>query len=224
MKNLSNLITTLTLTIFLVISVQSKIEAQSKKFYVKPSFTIINLAEESTADIGGLSFENTFSLSNSKTLGISLGYNFLPKTYLDIVIGIPPSLEITGKNEFEGTTIGSILYAPMIMSIDHRIIRLGRLSSIIGAGINYTYILKETDNTIEELNVNNFLAPLIKLGLDFRISNSISLSITANKIIKGSTSVTGKLSEGIPGLGGAPVKSDIQLNPTAVQLGFTYGL
>jgi len=224
MKTLNIVLTKLILTITILILSQSNTQAQSKNFYIKPSYTIIKLAEQSTADIGGLSFENTFSLSDSRTLGVSLGYQFLPNTYIDIVLGVPPSLDITGHNEFEGTEIGSIVYAPMIMSIDHRIIRLGRLSSIIGAGINYTYILKETDNAIEELTVNNFFAPLIKLGLDFRISNSISLSITANKIIKGSTSVTGKLSEGIPGLGGAPVKSDIQLNPTAIQLGFTYGL
>lgn len=212
------------LTIFLCITYLLITHGQSNRFYIKPSVTFINLNETSTSALAGTSLTNAFSMSNSKTLAISLGYDFLPNTYIDVVFGIPPSSDIIGQNEFEGIDLGSIKYAPVIVTIDYKLIRLGRVSSTIGAGINYTYILEETDKAIEDITVNNYLAPLFKLGLDLRLNTNVSFSITANRIINCSTSVTGNINSEIPNLGGAPFTSEVELNSAVLQFGMTFNL
>ena len=210
------------LVLILCIAYCININSQSNRFYIKPSATFIYLNENSTSDLAGTSLTNAFSMSDSKTLAISLGYNFLPNTFIDVVFGIPPSSDIIGQKEFEGIELGSIKYAPAIITIDYKFIRLGKVSSTIGAGINYTYIFEETDKGIEGFTVNNYLAPLAKFGLDLMLTTNVSFSITANRIINGSTSVLGKINSEIPNLGGAPFTSEVELNSTALQFGMTF--
>jgi|GEM_PF-5001943 len=217
MKNLKPI--KIAFPLILLISTLISLNGQSRRLYVKPSFTYIHLAEKSKVNLAGTSLKNTFSVTDSKTFGTSIGYKFTANLAIDILVGIPPSLDIIGKNEFEGITLGSIVYAPFIISLDYKIMSLDRMNTIIGVGFNYTNILKETDGAVDKLTANNFLAPSIKFGLDFKLSNKLSLTLTANKIIKGTTSVTGSINPEIPNLGGAPVTSEIELNPTAIQFG-----
>lgn len=195
---------------------------QANKFYINPNYTQIKFDATSKVDIAGFGFKNVFSLSESQTIGFSFGYYLTNNIAIDLVLGAPPTTNITGQNEIEGLTIGSIKYAPLILTLDITPIRIGRLKVLIGGGINYTYILEEIDSAVEELQVENFYDPVLKLGIDIRLGDKLSISANMMKILKGSTSVSGMVGLNVPELGGAPTFSDIILNPTATQIGINY--
>ena len=223
MKNISYPILKIVIVITMILScLGSILFGQANKFYVNPSFTQINFDVSSTDDIAGSNFKDLYSLSNSKTLGFSIGYYLNDRIALDMILGVPPSTDIIGQKEIEGLPIGSIKYAPMILTINYKAFNINRLGVIVGAGINYTYILDEKDGAIEDLQVDNFLDPVLKAGLDFRLSNKISLAINMLKIINGSTTVSGKVGPNVPELAGAPTISEIILNPIAAQIGVKY--
>lgn len=216
--NMKKLILMVTVLSFIGTSLQG----QSSRFYINPNLTQISFNPTSAVDIAGLGFENLFSISDSKTLGISFGYYLTNNIAIDLILGAPPTTNITGQNEIEGLTIGSIKYAPLILTLDITPIRIGRLKFLIGGGINYTYILEEIDGAVEELQVENFYDPVLKLGIDIRLGDKLSISANMMKILKGSTSVSGMVGLNVPELGGAPTFSDIILNPTATQIGINY--
>lgn len=208
--------------ILLVIAITlsgNQLYGQKNKFYFKPNYTLIKFNPSSSVDIAGTSFKDLFALADSETYGLSIGYFFSDNISVDLVVGIPPSTNITGEAQVEGLPIGSIMYAPLILSLEHSVFRIGSFRPFVGAGINYSLILSETDGGVEELQVDNFLAPVIKVGFDLQLFDRLGVGFNFLRILNATTSVNGKVGSSVPELSGAPVSSTVDLDPTVFQFG-----
>ena len=84
----------------------------------------------------------------------------------------------------------------------------------VGAGINYTIILKNHDGAVQNLHVNSPVGVTLQGGFETWLNNRISLFADVKHIYLNTTA------RGL--VQGAPAKAEVQLNPTIVTGGLSF--
>jgi len=131
--------------------------------------------------------------------------------------GIPPeaTLKVSGSAAGlppVGTELGKITYAPAVASVTYDLPRLGKLQPYIGGGVNYTIVYNEKDAALKKVQVSNGVAPVIQVGADIEVAKGWTVGLDIKKIF---LDVDGA---GDFGVGGPPVKVDLQVDPLVVML------
>ncbi len=213
--------------VLILIFVLAQVYAFSQDYglYLKPTYTSLTCNETSVVNFAGNELNDVNVLSNSKTIGLAVGYQFKNNISTEILLGFPvPNTTITGSNELEGFAIGEVEFAPMTLNVLYNFDLHKRLKPYVGVGISYTIILDEIDATIANLSVDNTLSPMLTVGLDYMLTNKIAITFYGNKLFRFITNVSGSVTTLDPVLGGAPVFSEVNLDPTIFHFGFRFNL
>jgi outer membrane protein len=150
--------------------------------------------------------------SSNTTLALELGYDLSPKLRARFLIGVPPTTTLTGTGALAGTgTLGKVQYGPAVLSLTYALGQLGPVRPYLGAGVNYTIVLKSEDGFISNLNVKSAFGSVLQAGFDVPLDGGWSLGLDARKIFL-KTKVTGTL----PAMGGAAASADVRLNPLVI--------
>ena len=216
MKNYSSY----SLLLVLCLLSSSMLQAQKKSgFYVMPGLSILNLITDANVTVGDTAFPDAdFVVSDATTFSFNVGY-FINENYsLDLQLGLPPSSDIFGSGTIEGFEIGNFTYAPTALTINRHFKVARRLDFFLGAGISYTFIQDVEGVLVDELNIENFISPVVKAGFNIDLSDRFSL--VGNVVgVWGRTTTTGFLNPAIPQIGGAPFTTEIDLRPIIFQSG-----
>lgn len=147
--------------------------------------------------------------SSNTTLGFALEYQWDPHWSAHLLAGIPPQTTLSGSGALAAAgTLGKVTYAPAVASVTWRFDPVGGITLYLGAGINYTIVLRSRDAFISPLDVDNAWSPVLHAGFELPLADGWSMSLDARQLwLK--THARGNL----PAMGGAPAKADVQLNP-----------
>lgn len=197
---------------------------KDKGWYIQPGALFVNFIEDSKVNAAGMEIDGaSVELSNEVTASMQFGYNFSEKFSISSLIALPPTTTITGKGAIAGLTIGEVTFIPIILSGNYHFKILKNIEPYIGVGLNYTVISKEKDNNLLDLEAENMFGFVLRGGVNYMFSKNWGLNASATmNFIK--TDITGSVAPGIPGLGGAPVNAEVNVNPLGLQIGLVYKL
>jgi len=187
--------------------------------YLQGGIAFVNFNESATIFAGGAELTGSdASVSNGTTLGLGIGYSFNSKISAILLIGVPPKTDVIGLGgPVDGVPVGTLQYAPSILAVNYHF-QFGKFQPFVGAGLNYTMILKETDGLIADINAENMIAPTLRLGFELMFDENIGIFAVVNQIW-GNTNVKGTAPAS---LGSAPIVAEVKLNPTIIGTGVTY--
>lgn len=187
-------------------------------WYVQLGPAYIAFDEDATIDTpagtipgANAEFENNFGV------GLGIGYQFSEKWSAIFIFGTTPTTTVTGTGTLAGTTVGDIKYGPSVLALNYHIPTNKRFKPFVGAGLNYTKIFSTEDGAITNLEADDTFGFVLRAGFDYEITERHGLFFSANKVFASSTA-----RGNAPGLGGAPVTADIDLDPLILHTGWSF--
>ena len=155
--------------------------------------------------------------SDNKTLLFDISRRFGDKWKGRFFGGVPPQATLKVSKSAAGlppvgTKLGKISYAPAVASVTYDLPTLGKIQPYIGGGVNYTIVYNEKDAALKKLQVSNGVAPVVQIGADMKVGKGWTIGLDIKKIF---LDVNGT---GDFGVGGPPVKVDLQVDPLVVFL------
>lgn len=191
------------------------------RWYIQVGPAALAFKESAKISAGGSEIPGAgVTLSDNKSLVANIGYFITPSVSLAAMIGIPPTTKVDGTGPLAGLRAGEITYGPSMFTANYHFRQFGKFQPFIGAGFTYTAILDTKDGAIQDLKVDNALGGAIRAGFDYMLSERNGFYMSAQKLFVG-TDVNGTVNPAIPGLGGAPIKASIDLDPLIISAGYT---
>jgi len=83
--------------------------------------------------------------SDNNALTFDFGYIINDNWNARLIVGIPPTTKVTGAGTLPPILLGRVQYAPAVLSATYNLPQMGLVRPYVGAGINYTRILKSKD-------------------------------------------------------------------------------
>ncbi|MES2262634.1 MAG: OmpW family outer membrane protein [Pseudomonadota bacterium] len=162
-------------------------------------------------------------VQDNATVAMEVGYAVTPDWTARFVFGIPPVSALTAQGTLKQYMppltgkLGSVRYAPAVLSLTHGLGQWGPLRPYLGAGINYTWVVADNDGDVANLKVRSAWGRVLELGVDWPIDRSWSAFADVRKLFV-STSATGT----VPALGGPPARVELRLDPVVLHIGVGY--
>ncbi|WP_375138963.1 OmpW/AlkL family protein [Azohydromonas caseinilytica] len=157
-------------------------------------------------------------LQNNTTLAAEISHHFTPAWSAGLTVGVPARTRVIGTGAAEAFgEMGAGRYGPMALTVRYAFNDFGRWHPYIGTGITYFVMLKEYDSFIKDLKIDNAFGGVIQFGIHYNIDSHLGLFIDAKKLFV-KTSATGNL----PALAGAPLNTNVKLNPAVLHAGILF--
>jgi len=158
------------------------------------------------------------TLEDRTTLLAEIGYSFTPNWSANLTLGVPPTSNIEGKGTAEGFgKLGEVEYGPTALSLQYQFDGAYGLRPYLGAGAVYFLVMDEKDGNVSNLKIDNAWGSLLQAGVEYQFSPRVGVFVDFKKLFL-NTEGKGNL----PALGGAPVKADVDLDPTVATLGVVF--
>jgi outer membrane protein len=154
---------------------------------------------------------------------VELGYEFADGWAARIALAPPPTVTVFADGSLKAFTpplsgtIGKAKIAPIVMTVTYSPGSFHGFTPYVGAGVNYTIVMKTSDGDVASINAKNAWGSAIEVGADWSIDRNWSVYVDARKVYVNTTG-TGF----IPALGGVPVHGEVALNPMIVSAGVGY--
>lgn len=189
--------------------------AQSSPWSVRLGAAHVGFNTQADVFLGGAAVPGANAEAKNNTAAVlEIGYSLSPEWTGRLLLGIPPTTTLTGTGALAGAgTLGRVTYGPAVLSLTYGLGQWGPIKPYVGAGINYTIVLKSEDGFISNLDVKNAFAPVLQVGFEVPLEGGWSIGLDARKIYL-KTKATGT----VPAFGGAPAKADIRLNPLLISV------
>lgn len=182
----------------------------------------ISFDESATISAGGSEIPGAgASLTDDVSIAVGLGYFLTPAISIEAIIGAPPTTTITGTGTLDGVKVGEVTYGPAMLMANYTFRQFGRFQPLVGAGVTYTRVFDADGDAIANLEVDDAMGSLVRIGFDYMVDDHQGLFVTVQKLFV-DTTISGTVDPAIPGLGGAPASAEIDLDPVIVFAGYTY--
>lgn len=152
-----------------------------------------------------------------------LGYEFADGWAARLALAPPPTVTVFAGGSLKGYTpplsgtIGKAKIAPVVMTMTYSPGNFRGLTPYVGAGVNYTIVMKTWDGDVASIKAKNAWGSALEAGADWSIDSRWSLYMDARKLYVKTTG-TGF----VPALGGMPVRGKVALDPLLVSAGVGY--
>ena len=154
---------------------------------------------------------------------VELGYEFADGWAARIALAPPPAVTVLADGSLKGFapplsgTIGKAKIAPIVMTVTYSPGTFHGFTPYVGAGVNYTIVMKTSDGDIASINAKNAWGSAFEVGADCSIDRNWSVYVDARKVYVRTTG-TGI----VPALGGVPAQGEVALNPMIISAGVGY--
>lgn len=191
-------------------------DAPFKHWFVRAGPAGVFYDEGAEISVGGQQIPGaSVHIKNNFTGEIEGGYYFNPNVSISLTVGAPPTATLYGTGPLTGLKLGKATYGPAVAAVQYHITNFGKFfQPYVGAGINYTIILKNHDGAVQNLHVNSPVGVTLQGGFETWLNNRISLFADVKHIYLNTTA------RGL--VQGAPAKAEVQLNPTIVTGGLSF--
>lgn len=158
------------------------------------------------------------SLEDKTTLLAEIGYSFTPHWSANLTLGIPPNSDIEGRGDAAPFgKLGEVRYGPLAMTLQYQFDGMHGFRPYVGAGAVYFLVTDEKDGAVSDLKVDDSWGSLVQAGVEYQFTRRVGLFVDFKKLFL-STDASGRLTA----LGGAPVKADVELDPTVATVGVVF--
>lgn len=152
------------------------------------------------------------SASPNTTLGFEVSYRNTPSLTTRFLAGVPPTTTLTGAGALATAgKLGKATYAPAVLSLTWSPFDSGPVRPYVGAGVNYTIVMNQSDAFISNLKVKSAFGSVLEVGAEMPLSNGWFIGLDARKIFL-KTQADGVL----PAFGGAAAHAEVRLDPLVV--------
>ena len=171
--------------------------------------------EKSTISVGGFTDPTAdIGLAPSYTLSTEAGYFLTPNIALAISSGYPPTETAKGAGSISALgTLGKVTGGMTDFNVQYHFANFGAFQPYVGAGPTYFAVFGTQDGALTNFRVHPSWGANLQIGADWMLTKNLGLFADVKKVFISTTS-TGSL-------GGAPVNTDVQLNPTLFSVGMT---
>jgi outer membrane protein len=191
---------------------------------VRAGYAYAAFAPSSSLSLAGSVVPGASVAIDGKSLVLGdVGYAFDDRWTVRFAFAAPPTVTVaadgalTGYMPPLGGTLGTIKLAPAVLSATYSPGEFAALRPYLGAGVNYTKIVKSTDGDIASLQARDAWGSALEIGCDLLLDRSWSAFVDVRKVYV-RTTATGT----VPVLGGAPVQATVALDPLLVSVGIGY--
>lgn len=155
------------------------------------------------------------TIGDATSATIDVGYFFTPNIAADLFLGVPASAEIDGAGSLEPLgTLAKVNYGPVILSVQYHFNNLGKVHPYLGLGVGRIIFLNERDRALANFSIDDSWAPAAQVGVRYELDAAWMLNADV-RYVPFSTPAAGSL-------GGAPVRSTLDIDPILMNVGLTY--
>lgn len=191
---------------------------QAGDFVVKLGITNLALADKIDLMVGGAPFAGAgLSTFEHQTISAQFAYFFTDTIAFNATLGFPPTISIYGAGTIGALPmLGKATYGPTAFTLQWHPVTTGRVRPYVGVGGSYMIVFGTQDGAFQNLKVENDLGFAFEAGVDFPMSDRVSLFLDAKKALLRPTA-TGSFQ-------GAAVVGQTRLDPWALTAGISFKL
>lgn len=144
-----------------------------------------------------------------------IGYYFLPNWSASLTVANPPTVNVKATGSLAAVgKLGSTTYLPPILAVQYHFTQFGAFQPYIGAGVNYTWMISNSDSALNNFRVRSNVGFALQAGTEYMIDNHWGVYADVKHVWLRTTAAGN--------LGGAPVTAKVTLDPTIVSAGVAY--
>lgn len=198
--------------------------AQTSPWSVRVGPARVTFHTRATLSVGGNAVPAAaVAASSSNFLGIELGYALTDAWTARLALGVPPTTTLSAAGSLTAMvppltgTLGKVTYGPAVLSGNYTLGNFGGFKPYVGAGVNFTVVMKNHDGDVAGLKVKSALGSAFEAGFDYPLTPRWTLFADARKVFV-KTTATGTL----PAIGGPDAVAHVTLNPVILHAGLGY--
>lgn len=154
-------------------------------------------------------------IGDATSATIDIGYFFTANVAGNLFLGVPATAEIDGAGSLEPLgTLAKVNYGPVILSAQYHFNNLGKVHPYLGVGVGRIVFLNERDRALANFKIDDSWAPVAQVGVRYELGAAWMLNADV-RYVPFSTHATGSL-------GGAPVRTSLDIAPILTSVGVTY--
>lgn len=191
-------------------------EASDGKWFIRAGVTGLSLADGLKLKLAGTPVPGAaLNTKNHATPTLQIGREIGPHLAVELTIGIPPNIDITGRGTLQPLgKLADTTYGPCLLVLQYRPLRHGTIQPYLGAGVGYMIVFDADDGAFKDIEIDNDVGPALEAGTDIMLSERAGIFLDVKKAFL-RTDARGTF-------GGAPVMARAKLDPWAVSVGATF--
>ena len=197
----------------LMLPSQANAQGAELDWFVRAGATQLTLADEIDLSVGGVTVPNAgIDTGTHFTSTIQLGHYVASNVAVALTVGIPPHIDVNGRDALQPFgRLAEATYGPGTLTVQYHPLRQGPFQPYVGVGAAYMHIFSTKDGAFQNVEIDDDLAPALEVGTDIMLAPRYGLFIDVKKAFL-RTTARGTF-------GGAPVVSEIRMDPWAVSAG-----
>jgi len=148
-------------------------------------------------------------------IAADIGYLFTPNWSASLTVANPPTASVSATGALAGVgKLGSTTYLPPIAAVQYHFRQFGAFQPYLGAGVNYTWFLANSDAGLTNFRVRSNLGVAVQAGADYMITDHWGVFADVKHVWLNTTAAGS--------LGAVPVSAKVTLDPTIINAGISY--
>lgn len=185
-------------------------------FFVRLGYGMASYRTTGRASVAGQPVDGArVALGDVRFLALELGWRFAPDWSVSFLGGLPPTVTLHGRGDFAAQgMLRKVTYGSLALGVQYHPLVFGRFEPYVGAGINYTFILRTYGGSMSELHVADTAGPYLQVGGQYRLADRVSVFADIRKtwLTFGARGTAGSL----------PVRVSIEPDPLTGTLGLSF--
>ena len=194
------------------------------KWLLRAGATRLEMEDTLSLTVGGAPFAGA-SLSTDPhwTPTVQIGRRLTDKLAVVATVGLPPEMDASGGGTAASFgKLSEVKYGPSALTLQYQPLTDGWFRPYVGVGATYMIIFSTKDSILNNVEMDDDIAPVVEVGADFMVNDGYGLFV---ELKKGwlETTATGAVSPVAgPPLAGAPVVGKAEIGPWVFTMGATF--
>jgi outer membrane protein len=183
------------------------------EWFVRGGLTRLDLADDIVLRAGGQVVPNADVHTDAQYTASLLVGRFIAEHFaLTATVGLPPHVKVDGRKALAPFgRLGEATYGPAGFSVQYRPVREGPVQPYVGAGVAYLMVFSTKDGAFQDVEIEDDVGPVVEAGADIMLNDRMGVFLDVKKLFL-TTKATGTF-------GGAPIETDIRLDPWVLTAG-----
>lgn len=197
-------------------SAQQKSATEDYPFFARLGYGLVSYRTTGRASVAGYPADGArVALDDIRFVSMEVGWRFDPAWSVSFTAGLPPTVTLHGEGDFAPYgMLRKVRYGALMLGVQYHPLSFGGFEPFVGAGLNYTFIMKTKSGSMSELDVSDTMGPYLQVGGQYRLTDRISLYADLRK-----TWLTFS-ARGVAG--GLPVRVSIDPDPVSAAAGVSF--
>lgn len=192
--------------------------AQAQDFQPKEKGTLMvnfratSVAPDESAPIltaAGASTGLSASVSDDTIPSLGISYFLTDKVAVELILGTSKH-EIDAVGGVSPVRVHETWVLPPVVSVQYHPLPAARVSPYVGAGVNYMLFYNGSDKNGFKVDLDNGFGYSLQAGVDIAVKGPWSINVDAKKVFFDTEA----------SINGGALKSDVELDPWVVSVGF----